>query len=170
MNLVTPDSGLIIWMTLIFAIVFFILAKFGFPVITGLVDKRQERIESSLRDAEEARKQLEQMQQLKEQIIDQAHSEQTQILQEAAGQREAILAKAREDASRQTEELLKEARERIATEQEDAMRQVRAQVAMLSVSVAEKVLRENLKDGSAQSSYIDSLVEEVSNSQTSKQS
>lgn len=69
MNLVTPDSGLIFWMTLIFAIVFVILAKFGFPVITGMVDKRQEKIEGSLRDAQKAREEVEHLQQLRDQMI-----------------------------------------------------------------------------------------------------
>ena len=54
MNLVTPDSGLIFWMCLIFAIVFFILAKFGFPVITSMVEKRQEKIEGALKAAEKS--------------------------------------------------------------------------------------------------------------------
>ena len=57
MNLLLPDSGLIFWMTIIFAIVFFVLAKFGFPVITGMVEKRHKRIEDALeaaRVAEEA--------------------------------------------------------------------------------------------------------------------
>ena len=44
MNLMLPDSGLLFWMTLIFAIVLFILAKFGFPIITGMVEKRNKRI------------------------------------------------------------------------------------------------------------------------------
>ena len=54
MSLITPDFGLLVWMTLIFGIVLFILAKFGFPVITSMVDKRSARIEESLRKAEEA--------------------------------------------------------------------------------------------------------------------
>ena len=37
MNLMLPDSGLLFWMTLIFLVVFLILAKFGFPVITSMV-------------------------------------------------------------------------------------------------------------------------------------
>ena len=51
MSLITPDFGLLFWMTLIFGIVFFILAKFGFPVLTDMVRKRQERIEKSIEDA-----------------------------------------------------------------------------------------------------------------------
>ena len=30
MSLITPEFGLLFWMTVIFAIVFFLLAKFGF--------------------------------------------------------------------------------------------------------------------------------------------
>ena len=48
MNLMLPDSGLLFWMTIIFAIVFFILAKFGFPIITGMVDKRAKRIDDAI--------------------------------------------------------------------------------------------------------------------------
>ena len=48
MSLITPDFGLLFWMTLIFAILFFVLAKFGFPAITGMVDKRSERINESI--------------------------------------------------------------------------------------------------------------------------
>ena len=58
MSLVTPDFGLLFWMTLIFAIVFFVLAKWGFPAITGMVDKRSERINESIEKAREAEKML----------------------------------------------------------------------------------------------------------------
>ena len=59
MSLITPDFGLIFWMTLIFAIVFFIVAKFGFPVITGMAGKRADKIAEGLRKAEEARQKAE---------------------------------------------------------------------------------------------------------------
>ena len=58
MSLVTPDFGLLFWMTVIFAIVFFLLAKFGFPMITGMVNKRTDYIGKSLADAREAQRQL----------------------------------------------------------------------------------------------------------------
>ena len=44
MSLLMPDSGLIFWMLLSFGVVFFVLAKFGFPVITQMVEKRKEYI------------------------------------------------------------------------------------------------------------------------------
>ena len=51
MNLVTPDAGLLFWMVVIFGLLFFLLWKFGFPVITSMVEKRNATIEKSLKDA-----------------------------------------------------------------------------------------------------------------------
>ena len=54
MNLLLPESGLLFWMLLSFGIVFFILAKFGFPVITKMVDERKNYIQDSLDAAHKA--------------------------------------------------------------------------------------------------------------------
>ena len=48
MSLLMPDSGLLFWMLLAFCVVFFILAKFGFPIITKMVNERKEYIDQSL--------------------------------------------------------------------------------------------------------------------------
>ena len=144
MNLVTPDSGLIFWMTLIFAIVFVILAKFGFPVITGMVDKRQEKIEGSLRDAQKAREEVEHLQQLRDQMIAEAHTQQAQILSEAAKQRQTLLERSKADAEKQAAQIIIDARTQIESERENAMRQIRSQVSSMSVSIAEKILKKEL--------------------------
>ena len=72
MSLITPDSGLIVWMTLIFGLVFFLLAKFGFPMISGMVKARSEKIRESLREADEARAQLASIAQEQQRMIDEA--------------------------------------------------------------------------------------------------
>ena len=61
MGLLTPDPGTLFWMVIIFGIVFFILAKYAFPVITGMVDKRKQYIDSSLEAARQANEQLQQV-------------------------------------------------------------------------------------------------------------
>ena len=45
MSLLVPDSGLLFWMLLSFGIVFFVLAKYGFPVIVKMVNERKEYID-----------------------------------------------------------------------------------------------------------------------------
>ncbi len=163
MNLVTPDSGLIFWMTLIFAIVFVILAKFGFPVITGMVDKRQEKIERSLRDAQKAREEVEHLQRLREQMIAEAHTQQAQILSEAAKQRQTLLERSKADAEKQAAQIIIDARTQIESERENAMRQIRSQVGSMSVSIAEKILRKELDSPEKQQEYIDAQMSDIEN-------
>lgn len=98
MSLITPDFGLLFWMTLIFAIVFFILAKFGFPVITKMVRGRQERIETSIRQAKEIEARVEEMAREHAGMLEETRREQARILREATEGRKQILEQAREDA------------------------------------------------------------------------
>ena len=58
MGLLTPEPGLIFWMIIIFGVVFFLLAKYGFPVIIKMVDDRKAYIDNSLKAAREANEKL----------------------------------------------------------------------------------------------------------------
>lgn len=161
MNLVTPDSGLIFWTTLIFVIVFIILAKVGFPVITGMVEKRKEEIEGSIKKAELAQKELEELARTKETLINEAKKEQAKILSEASVQRQAILDKSKDDAQKQASDIIEKARKDIVLERENAMRDLRAQVGKVSVGVAEKILKKELEDKNLQEDYIDKVMNEM---------
>ena len=165
MSLITPDFGLLFWMTLIFAVVFFILAKFGFPVITGMVEKRSDRIEESLRKADEAEKALAEMAERREQIISEAKAEEAKILKEASATSDSIVAGAKDKAREEAEKVLEQARIEIAAEKESALRDIRRLVARLSVEVSEKVLRADLDEDKKQGAYLDRLIDEVQRSQ-----
>ncbi len=161
MDLMLPDSGLLFWMTIIFAIVFFILAKFGFPIITGMVEKRNKRIDDALSAARVAEEALERLSQEQERILSETRTEQAQMLQEAASQRDAMIARAREDARLQADALIKEAKERINEEKEAALRDVRREVALMSISIAEKVVRKEMSSEKGQKEFIDRMVAEM---------
>lgn len=165
MSLITPDFGLLFWMTLIFAVVFFILAKFGFPVITGMVEKRSDRIDESLRKAEEADKAIAELTARGEKIISDAQAEQARILREASATSDSIVAKARDEAKEEAAKILQQARTDIAAEKESALRDIRRVVANMSVDVAEKVLRTDLDEDKKQDAYLDRLIEEVQRTQ-----
>lgn len=161
MNLVTPDSGLIFWMTLVFAIVFFLLAKFGFPAITSMVDKRAEKIEGSLKNAQLAQEKVEHLKEMQEQMLSQARQEQSKILSQAASQRQELLEKSQKDARQQADKILEEARKQIETEKESAQREIRAQVSEISVKVAEKILKKDLSDSARQEEYVEEVFKEI---------
>ena len=161
MDLMLPDSGLLFWMTILFAIVFFILAKFGFPIITGMVEKRNKRIDDALSAARVAEEALERLSQEQERILSETRTEQARMLQEAASQRDAMIARAREDARLQADALIKEAKERINEEKEAALRDVRREVALMSISIAEKVVRKEMSSEKGQKEFIDRMVAEM---------
>lgn len=161
MSLITPDFGLLFWMTLIFAIVFFILAKFGFPMITGMVKKRSETIEQSLKDAEEARKALKELAAEQKKMMEEARKEQSRILNEAAAAGDKIVQEARRQAQEQTEAMIGHAREEIRIETETARRELSREVAGLAVAVAEKLVRSHLSTEERQHELVDKLVEET---------
>ena len=161
MNLVTPDAGLLFWMVVIFGLLFFLLWKFGFPVITSMVEKRNSTIEKSLKDAREIEARMGQMVEEHARMLDEARKEQAQILREATDTRNKILATAKDEAREEAAKILAEARTEIEAEKEAALRDVRKEVAVLSVSIAEKILRKELSEDKEQREYIDRMVEET---------
>ncbi len=168
MSLITPDFGLLVWMTLIFGIVFFVLAKWGFPMITGSVEKRAQRINDSIKAAKEAEEKLRNLAEEQSRMIEETRQEQSRILKEAAASRDNIVEQAKVQAREEASRILDQARTQIAAEKESALRDVRKEVALLSVSVAEKVLKASLSDGAEQSALVDRLVDEVSSSKDLK--
>lgn len=162
MNLVTPDAGLLFWMVVIFGIVFFLLARFGFPLITGMVEKRNAKIEKSLKDADELEARMAAWKEEHEAMMSEARKERSALLREASEERSRIIAEAREEARAQTEKMISDAKVQIAAEKESALRDVRKEVALLSVQVAEKVLRREMEGSEEQRAFIDKMVDEAS--------
>lgn len=161
MSLLLPDSGLLFWMTLIFLIVFFILAKFGFPVVTRMVDKRKEYIDNSLRLAREADEKMSRLAEEQARIMTQAREEQNRILKEAAQVRDSIISNAQAQAHEEARKILDDAKVRIEAEKESALREIRSQVALLSVKVAEKVIRQDLSSDKSQMDLVYKMLDEV---------
>ena len=165
MNLITPDTGLLFWMVVIFGIVFFLLAKFGFPIITSSVDKRSARIDQSLKDAAEIETRMASWKKEHAEMMEQTRKEQAAILREAAAAKAQIVADARVQAQEEADKILSKARTEIAAEKESALQEVRKEVALLSVQVAEKILRLELEDTGNQRAFLDQLVDEASQAQ-----
>ena len=161
MDLMIPDSGLLFWMTIIFALVFFILAKFGFPIITGMVEKRTKRINDSLEAARLAEEALANLQSEQEKLISQTRAEQARLMQEAAAERDRMNAQAQEQARAEAQKIMDDARIRINEEKEAAMKEVRNEVAKVSLAIAEKVVRKELSSETSQKELVDSLVDKL---------
>ena len=161
MNLITPDFGLLFWMVVIFGLVFFLLAKFGFPIITDMEDERSAKIQQSLKDADEIEARMAKWKVEQAQMLEQTRREQSAILKEATETKAKIVADAKQQAKEEADKLLAEAKLQIAAEKESALRDVRKEIALLSVEVAQKVLRRELSDEGSQRAFLDKLVDEA---------
>ena len=148
-------------MTLIFGIVFFILAKWGFPMITDSVQKRADRINASIKAAKEAEEKLRNLAAEQSEMIEEARKEQARILKEAAASRDMIVEQAKVQAKDEATKIMDHARTQIAADKESALRDIRKEVALLSVSVAEKVLKKDLEDSGSQTELVNRLVDEI---------
>ena len=161
MDLLNPEVGTLIWMLIAAGIVFFILVKWGFPVITDMVDKRNEYIDKSLDAAKKANERLAGIQNECDELLKETRAEKARILKEAADRRDEIIADAENRAKDSGEKIIADAREQIRQEKEEALRSLRRQVAELSVQVAERVVRKELSKDDDQLLLIDRMIDDV---------
>ena len=163
MSLLLPEAGLLFWMLLAFGVVFLVLYKYGFPVITSMIDARKQYIDDALNEAKEAKAKLAGIEEECNGLINEARENQAKILREAVAAKEQIIAEARDKAAAETEMMISEAKKQIERERDEALNSIRTEVAKLSVAIAEKIVRKELEGGDNQLRYIDELVDETMN-------
>jgi F-type H+-transporting ATPase subunit b len=161
MNLVTPDIGLIFWSTLFFLILLFILGRFAWPSILSAVQARNDSIRKALDAADKAKEEMAKLKADNERILEEARAERDALIREARQVKDKMIADAREKAELEAKKLVKNARESIQTEKNAAINDLKAQMAILSVEIAEKILREKLKESKAQKKLVDKLINEA---------
>jgi len=159
--LVTPDIGLIIWQLIVFGIVLLILRAFVWIPILSALKTREFQIEDSLRAAENAKNEMEQIKADNEYLLQEARMERDAMLKEAKQEADRIVEKAKADTSDITSKMLQDARDAIDVEKKSALTEVRNLVASLSLEIAEKVLRDNLSDDKSQKALVEKFVKEV---------
>lgn len=155
-------------MVISFAIVFGLLAKFGFPVITQSVDERRKYIQESLEKADEANRMLESIRQQSEQILSEARKSQQEMIKQATADATRIVQKANDEAVVQGKKRLEESLRMVELQKQKAIGEIRAQVARLSVDIAEKILRNQLSHTEDHDRLITGLLDEIENSDTAR--
>ena len=90
-----------------------------------------------------------------------AREEQARILKEASETRDHIIKEAQEKAIAEGQRLMEEVKKQIETEKESAIRDIRRQVAVLSVDIAEKIMRNKLSDSKEQEELINRMLDEM---------
>ena len=162
-SFLTPEPGLLIWMLVAFLVVFVLLAKYGFPIITGMVEKRKQFIDESLTSAREANEKLANIKAECQTLLQEAQARQSQILKEAAQTSNQIVAESKTKAQEEAARIIEDARRQIQAETERAQRDIRAQVADLSIQIAGKILSREMQKEEEQEKWIDQILEQIPN-------
>jgi len=159
--MLSAGIGTIIWTSVAFLVVLFLLKKLAWgPILSGLKE-RETSIENALRQADQARDEMARLNNENAKIIEQARIEQDRIIAEAKAIREKMISDAKADAEAAGKKLAEDARLAIEAEKNAALREVKNMVANLSVDIAEKVLREKFADRSAQESFVNRELDNV---------
>ncbi|MCF8345590.1 MAG: F0F1 ATP synthase subunit B [Bacteroidales bacterium] len=161
MDLVTPGIGMIFWTTLFFLLLLLVLRKFAWPAILSAVHARNESIRKALESAEKARKEMTKLQADNEKILAEAKAERDALMKDARDVKDKIIAEAKEKASEEAAKLLKNARSVIQNEKASAITEMKQQMALLSVEIAEKVLKQKLSGDKEQEALVEKLIDDI---------
>jgi F-type H+-transporting ATPase subunit b len=161
MNLITPEIGLVFWMSLTFLTVLFLLSKFAWKPIMNAIKERELSIENALSSAENAKKEMAKLQSNNEQLLRDAQLERDALLKSAREAKEMIVSEARTKATEEAERIIAIAREAIKNEKMAAITELKNQVAILSLEIAEKLVKQNLASDENQRELSNKLIADL---------
>ena len=159
MEIVSPGIGLILWMTISFAILIFVLRRYAWKPILKSLHDREETIDEALNQANLAREEMKTLKAGNEKLLKEAQGERNVILREARKVKESIIEEARVKANEEANNIVENAKERIENEKMAAMTDLKNQIASISIEVAEKILERELSADNKQEVYIKQLIE-----------
>lgn len=161
MRLVQPEFALIIWMTLSFAVLLWILAKFAWkPILKGLKE-REDTIAEALNIANSTKEEMKELKFSNEQLLKEAKEERDSILRDARHVKESIIAEAKEKAGAEANRIVEGAKVTIQNEKMAAITEMKNELATLSIEIAEKILKEELAPKGKHNALINKLINQV---------
>jgi F-type H+-transporting ATPase subunit b len=161
MGLITPGLGLIFWSALGFLIVLFLLSKYAWKPILAALDEREKSIEEALKSAEIARNEMANLKAENERIIHEAKIERDKMLLQASETSKQMVEEAKDLAAKEGQLMLEKAKAAIETEKHAALEELKVQVGILSLAVAEKLLKRNFTSDASQQKLVEELVKDI---------
>ena len=161
MELFTPDFGLVFWMFVAFAVLFFLLWKFAWPAIMKGVDARAELIDQGVLYAREAKEQLEHAKEQASQFEAEGRAKEAEILRDADKMKMQIIEEARTEAAREAKKERDAARVAIEQERKEARQSYREEVSAAALDIAGQLVRGQLADPKAQAKLVDTILDQI---------
>lgn len=161
MDLVTPGFGLIFWTSVVFIILLVLLKRMAWTPILNNVDARNKSIEDALEAAKNARDEMSNLKADNDRILKEARAERDEMLKEARELKANIISEAKNAAKDEADKMIASAKVVIENEKAGAISELKNTVGALSVDIAEKVLRAELKDVDKQNALIADMLKDI---------
>ena len=161
MELISPGIGLIFWMLVSFSLLMFVTFKFVWPAILGGIKEREDEIANSLEEAKKAREEMQNLKSDNEVLIREAKDQRDIILKEAKKIRADMISEAKNTASQEGQKMIEEAKKRINQEKIAAITELKNEVADLSIKIAEKLIKTELKPENKKAELMSKLINEA---------
>ncbi len=152
------EFGLFFWQIIIFVGLILLLKKFAWKPILDAVNEREEGIKNALLSAENARQEMQNLQADNQRILQEARLERDNMLKDAREIKDRIVAEAKNEAQAQGLKMIEQAKVAIQSEKNAAMAELKLQVSSLSLSIAEKILKEELSNKEAQTKLVEKML------------
>ena len=161
MELFKPEFGLVLWMFLAFACLYFILAKWAWPFIIKSMDERATLIDKGVAYAQEAKSKLDNAKAQADALVADARKQQADILRDAAKMKTEIIEQAKAEAAVEAKKVTDAAQVSIEQSRKESEHQLRQDVGAYALEIAEQVIRRNMSDDKAQQDLVKKLLNEV---------
>ncbi|UQD55542.1 F0F1 ATP synthase subunit B [Flavobacterium sp. K5-23] len=155
------ELGLFFWQVLIFVGLIFLLKKFAWKPILDAVNEREEGIKNALLSAENARQEMQNLQADNQRILQEARLERDNMLKDAREMKEKMVADAKNEAQAQGLKMIEQAKSAIEGEKNAAMAELKLHVSTLSLTIAEKLLKDELSNKEAQTKLVEKMLGDV---------
>lgn len=153
--------GLFFWQLILFLALVFLLVKFAWKPILESINNREEGIKNALESAENAKKEMQNLNASNEQLLKEARAERDLLIKEAREIKDKMISTAKEEAKEVAAKLILNAQASIQQEKQAALSEIKHQVAELSIGIAERVIKKELSDKKDQLRLVESLLEDV---------
>jgi F-type H+-transporting ATPase subunit b len=160
-NPLLPDAAELIFGTIAFLVVLFVLGKMLIPRIQQTLAERTDAIEGGLKRAEEAQDEAQKvLEQYKEQLAEARH-EAARLREEAREQGAQIIAEMREQAQAEAQRVIDQAHAQIEADRQQAFTRLRTEIGELAVDLAGRIVGESLEDEARRRGTVDRFLDQL---------
>lgn len=160
-NLLLPAPADLIWGTIAFAIVAFVIYKKAWPTFVNMLDERRTQIEDGLHAAAKAKEEMAKDRENLAEEVNEAYREAALIRNQAQANASEIVDHAKKEAAQGAARISATAQQQIKADAAAAARTLRTDVGALAIELAEKIVGVQALDPKVSTGVVDRFLDEL---------